>query len=233
MAATFASIDFYTDDSATPMTTNKPASTVAGDVLVMIIGIDSGALTDLTAPAGWATPTGGTVDIAGQRCKVWAKTAGGAEPSTYDFGYNSGAACAGAMLRVTGADGSNVKAASASSGSNGATMDSPTITPTGSDDLLICSLITSGGTAPFLETDPSGMTDRGQIQLLALYEGLAVATLPLASSSATGAKTWTGITPTGRQCGTFSVTVASAAASYVRPTIINASTFAVQRAGSW
>lgn len=215
MAANVASVDFYTDDSASPMTVTKPAAFGSGDILVMFIVDDGGVLSDLTAATGFTLITGATVDITGQRAKAFYHVYDGTEAGTFDFGYNAGAAAAGALVRVTGADtgAPTFVAATGNSASNGSSMDSPTVTPTGSDDLLLCALTNSGGAAAFSETDPSGMTDQGQIQVSDLFQAIAVASQQLASASATGAKTWTSISPTARQAGSFSIAIKSASAA--------------------
>src|SRR5690349_12982814 len=165
------------------MTVNKPAAFASGDILIMIIANDSGVLTDLTAATGFTQITGATVDISGQRAKAFYHVFAGGEASTFNFGYNGGASAAGALIRVTGADTTpTLVAATGNSGSNGSSMDSPSVTPTGTDDLLICALSNSAGSA-FSETDPTGMTDRGQAQVSASFQALAVASLGLSSGS--------------------------------------------------
>lgn len=212
-AADVAEVVFYNEDSATPMTINKPAGFGTGQRLIFLIADDSGVLADLTAPAsGWTPITGGSVDITGQRGNCWYHDYDGTEPSTWNFGYNSGAAVSGALLRITNVDAATAPlAVTGNSGSNGASMDSPSVTPNGANDLLIVAMSNSGANAAFSATDPSGTTDLGQIQVANLFQGLMVAKQLLASGAATGVRTWTSISPTARQAGTWSIAIKSGA----------------------
>jgi hypothetical protein len=218
MAADVAEVVFYNEDAATPVTVSKPAGFGAGQALIFVIGCDGGVLSALTAAAGW-TQEENPVDIAIQKCKVWTHVFDGTEPATWDFGYDSGSDIAAALIRVTGADVTTpafVVVANTIT-SNGASFDSSSVTPTGSDDLLITCLTLAGGGSALSETDPSGMTDLGQTQFGSAFQALAVAKELLASSAPTGVRTWTSISPTGKSAGAFTIAVKSAAGAAAQP----------------
>lgn len=208
--ATIAEVIGYTKDSSTPLTVFKPPAFGVGQLLVMVIAHDSANdLANLTAPGDWtqrANPFSG----AGDAGKVWTHFYTGSEPSTWDFGFGSGAACAALLIRVTGAESTpTVAVTSRYFNSNGASEDSPTVTPSGNDDLLISVIASAGSNAPFSATEPAGMTNQGQAQLLNLYQAVAAASQSLTTADPTGVRTWTLISPTARQGGAFSIAVKS------------------------
>ena len=212
MPADVAEVIFYTEDSVSPLTVLKPAAFGAGQMLVVVIAQDSDVASDLTAPAGW-TEGANRVDISNQHAKVWYHAYDVSDPSSWGFGYGPTSSIAAAVIRVTGADVDLpvvVVPAPTTSTSNTATVNSPSVTPTGGDDLLIVTLSTNGNAAAFSSVDPSGTTDQSQIQNLGVNEGIAVASEQLVSGSATGVLPWTSVSPTGRAVGAFSVAVKSA-----------------------
>src|SRR5882757_4177901 len=210
MSATVAEAVFYNSDSASPQTINKPAGASAGDLLVVVGSADSGVLTDFGTPSGW-TANATTVNISGQRCKVFTHVVAGGDPSSWTFSYNSGAGSAWVLVRVTGADTTPVLVVtSGNSASNGATLDSPTATPSGTNDVDIAILTNSCGGNLLSYVQPTGLTDLGKTQASVLFQGLAASWKALSSGSATGAQTWSSISPTAKQCGTFTILVKSA-----------------------
>jgi len=216
MAADVAETVNYQEDSASPLTVSKPAAFASGQVLVFVISQDGGLLSALTAPSGWTAITGGNVDISSQRDQSFYHVFNGSEPSTWDFPYDGGSSVAGLLFRITGADTTpTLVCATGNSNANGATMDSPTVTPSGSNDLLICTYSNFGGGTALAYTVPSGMTNLGSSQVTGNHQCIAGAKQQLVSGSATGAKTWSSLTPTGGPAGTFSIAVKSAASAAV------------------
>lgn len=233
MAATVASATHYSEDAASPLTASLPASTASGDLLVFAIAQGDSVIANLTAPAGWtATSSANGGSVTG---KLWTKVAG-SEPSTYDFPYSSGADVAAVMVRVTGADTTpTLVQAVGTAGPNAGNMDSPTVTPTGSDDLLIVVMSAACGGTTLVETDPSSTTDLGQGQVAGGFQALATAYQQLASGSATGAKTWSSITPATKPGVSFSLAIKSAGAApaAVTPQPIVGPGPAAIRASTW
>lgn len=216
MSADVASIDWYAEDSVPPLTVSKPAGFASTQVLLVAISSHGGALSDLTTPSGWtqqgtwSTGTGST-EIQG---KLFSYVFTGSDPSTWDFGYNGGADIAACCIRTTGADTTPVVVvASTNFASSTASMNSPSVNPSGSTDLLLALLANVCGGTALVETDPSGMTDRSQGQVSGNFMAMAAASQQLASSSATGTRTWTSASPTGTVAATVSIAVKSAAAA--------------------
>jgi hypothetical protein len=205
---------WYTEDAAPPLTVFKPAAFAARQLLVAVHIADAAALSNLTAHASW-TQAAGTINIANLHGKVWWHVYDGAEPSTWDFGYAAADGTALCLLRITGADVDSptvVVPAPTTSTSNGASMDSPTVDPTGAHDLLVAVLAIMAMNNPFSSVHPTGMTDLGQVQLFDLWPGLAAAKEQLVAPGATGVRTWTSISPTGQSAGAWSIAIEDAGA---------------------
>lgn len=220
MSADVAGVDFYNEDSASPLTVSKPGAFAAGDTLVAVIvqHAPSSQLGDMTAPSGWAEK--GSYSQTNNQGKVFTIPFSGGLPSTWDFPYYINADVCLALFRVTAADPAvTLVIASTTFASLGGSDDSPTLTPTGVDDLLICALANICSGTVLTETDPSTMTDRGQTQAATSFMALAVASQQLASSSATGVRTWTSVTPTGLDGATLSIAIKSAAPDTSTPPI--------------
>lgn len=211
--ADIAEVIYYTEDSASPLTVLKPAAFMPGQVLLFVITQEAtgGTSLDLTGPVtGW-TSSGNYSDIPGGSAgKVWQHVYDAADPSSWDFGYNVGASLAAVLVRIVNADTTPLVVVSSRAGGNVAgSLDSPTVTPTGINDLLLAVISNTCNSNPFSETDPSGMNDRGQAQLLNLYAALALASQQLTNGNSTGAKTWTAILPADHAGGSFSIAIKS------------------------
>lgn len=214
MAADVVETVWYSEDSASPITVAKPASFAAGQILVAVIvqHNNPSSQADLTTPSGW-TPQG-TLDGTTSDGKVFSWTYTGTEPATWDFPYRATADTCLGLFRITGADTTPTIVVTSTATETVATpMDSPSVNPTGTNDLLICLLANNGNGTVLTETDPSGMTDLGQVGVAGNFMALAAAKEQLASSSATGVRTWTSIGPTGQTGGTLSIAVKSSTAA--------------------
>jgi hypothetical protein len=170
-------------------------------------------IANLTAPAGWTTTSsanGGSVTG-----KLWTKVAGGSEAVDVRLpvqlwrrrrrGDDPGDRCRH--------DADDRPGGRYVAGPNAGNCDSPSVTPTGADDLLIVVMSAACGGTTLAETDPSGTTDLGQGQVAGGFQALATAYQQLASGSATGAKTWSSITPATKPGVTFSLAIKSAGAA--------------------
>lgn len=209
--ADVAEIVYYNEDSLAPLTIVKPPAFMPGQLLVFIIAQHAiNNLAALTGPAGW-TDCGNFDDVGGQvSARVWSHMYNGADPSTWDFGYDAGADVAAALIRITGAESTPIiSLVSSTAGVVSGSTDSPTITPAGINDLLVCALAPACNNTPLVETDPSGLTNRDQTQVIGLYMALALATRQLTDGNSTGAETWTNITPANIAAGTFSIVIKS------------------------
>lgn len=221
MGATLASATFYSEDASSPQTATKPVGTASGDLLVYAIAQGDSVIANLTAPVGWtATSSANGGSVTG---KVWTKVAGGSEPGTYDFPYSAGADVAAVMMLVTGEDATPVIVqAAGTAGPNAGSVDSPTVTPTGADDLLIVVMAVAAGGTTLSKTYPSGTTGLGQGQVAGGFQAISSAYQQLVSSAATGAKTWTSILPATKPGVTFSLAIKSASGGGAAPAFVPA-----------
>lgn len=210
--ADVAEVIYYVEDAASPMTIVKPASFMPSQVLVFIIAQDAPlGLADLTGPPGWVDKGNYNDAGGGSSGRVWVHPYNAADPNTWDFGYSVGAGCVGALARIVGADTTPViTVVSSINTHNSGTATSPDITPAGINDLLLNTIaaVCTGGIA-FVETDPPGSTNLGQIQLLDLYVAIALASKQLTDGNSTGTKTWSNLTPANSAGGTFSIVIKS------------------------
>jgi hypothetical protein len=213
MSASVASVDFYNEDSASPLTVTKPAGFASSEILVAIFVTHGPSLSSMTAPTNWTEQGNFTTGTGSGDCqgKVFSYVFLGGDPATWDFPYNSTDDVCLSLYRVSGADTTpTIVVASTAMPTIATPADSPTVNPSGSDDLLICSLANICNGTAFTEVDPSGMTDNGQTQVAGNFMALAVASEQLSSPSATGVRSWTSVVPTGLDGGTFSVAIKSA-----------------------
>lgn len=212
MAPTIAGVDWYWEDSTAPLVISKPAAFASGDILVaaFIQHNNPSLQTDLTTSADWNLE--GNLDGTLVDGKIFSHVYDPGDPSTWTFTYRSTADVCMGVFRIAGADQAPVvTVTSMATSSTTSPMDSPTLTPAGSDDLLISLIADHGNGAAFTVTVPSGMTTQGQTQVSGLYMALAAASQALVSGAATGVRTWTSVSPTGTNGGTWSVAVKSPA----------------------
>lgn len=219
--ATIASWDWYNEDSATPVTVNKPAGFTTGELLIGFLtqhtATSQAVIDAMTAPAGWQFEA--LYNEAQTQGKIWTHRWQNNDPATWNFGYDVGADICFAMIRVQGAETENpvLTVTSTNFASLGTSDDSPSVTPKGVNDLLICFLVNICSGTLFVETDPTGMTDRGQTQAATTFHACAGASQTLTSSAATGVRTWTTVLPINQHGATLSVAVKSAADLYAAP----------------
>jgi hypothetical protein len=209
--ADVAEVIYYVEDSSSPLTIVKPAAFSPGELLLFIHSQDFGSASDLTAPAtGWTLQGSYDNVPAATACKVWSHPYDASDPGTWDFAYNSGASTVGIVARIPGADVTPVINVTSFAGSVvSGTIDSPSITPSGINDLLLCVIgdVCAGG-SPFSKTDPAGMANRGSAQVANLWNALGLASRQLTDGNATGAKTWTSVSPNSGG-GSLSITIKS------------------------
>lgn len=215
MSGDVAGTDWYQEDSASPMTVSDPASFDTVDqLLVFVICQDTGVIGDLTTPSGW-TVAANNLNSTVEHGKVFSHEFNGSEPGTWGFPYGSGIDAAGGMFRCTGIAMPSVLVVPAptTTSSNTSSLSSPSLNPSGVDDLLLSILVINGNGSVFSATPPSGMTSLGSVQVTAHFQAMAAASEQLVSGAATGTRTWTSISPTGQSAGAFSIAIASAEAA--------------------
>jgi hypothetical protein len=210
MAADIGEIVWYTKDSAPPLTVSKPSLFASGQILLAVIAEHSGNISDFnTGPTGWTKQ--GTYDSSATQGCVWSHVFDGTEPATWDFNFGSVADTCLALVRIIGGNVTApvISVASSTFTSIASSTSAPTITPSSSDDLLLCFLANICNGTVLSEVDPAGMLDLGQAQIAGNFMALAGAYESLTASGATGVRTFTSITPTGVAGATFSITVLS------------------------
>lgn len=214
MSATVAEIVWYQEDSASPLTVSKPASFGVGQMLVVAIiqHNNPSAQTDLTTPTGWTFQ--GALDGTLVDGKVFSYVYTGSDPASWDFPYKSTADVVAGLVRITGADvATPTLVVSTTPASVSSPMDSPSVTPTGADDLLLAIISDICNGTVLAATAPSGMTDLGLGEVTGHFMSSRAAYQQLSSGSATGVRTWTSVSPTGIEGGTWTVAIKSAASA--------------------
>lgn len=212
MSATVAETVWYQEDSLSPLTVSKPASFGVGQMLVVVIvqHNNPSAQTDLTTPSGWTFQ--GALDGTLVDGKVFSYVYTGSDPATWDFPYKSTADVVAGLFRITGADvATPTLVVSTTPATVSSPMDSPSVTPTGTDDLLLALISDICNGTILAATFPSGMTDLGLGEVTGHFMSSRAAYQQLSSGSATGVRTWTSVSPTGVEGGTWTVAVKSAA----------------------
>lgn len=142
------------------VTVTTGAGTQVGDVLCTIHGCDWGTLAGMTTPTGtagtWTEQASADLGTNTIHMKAWTRsvTTGGAQTVTvpdqgfgeenFQFTY--------VIAGVTSIDG-----AAGTTSASGNNADAPSVSPTGADDLLICSWFTANNVVNF--TAPGGMTN--------------------------------------------------------------------------
>lgn len=174
---------------ATSGSCNKPTGTVENDLLLALVHVD-----DDTDPqfnesiSGWTfigEAIGNTWD-GRNSFAAYRKVAGGSEPSSYTFDWTNSKEWNIGILRFSGVDTTTPINASAF---DSVTDDSPSVTTSVNDCLIVAILASNGLNVP--GSPPSGMTmaltwDNGG----AARTGGATATVTLATAGASGAKDW-------------------------------------------
>lgn len=206
--------------AGTSITCNKPTGVEAGDLLIAFQSADAGTFAAMTTPTGGATWT----LLAQQQwtsaepgTKVWWKVAG-SEPASYGFAQSSSDDGVVGIAAIQGAASTTPVFASSSSTVSGTSVPTPSVTPTGIDDLELrwaAAELPSGATT---WTPPAGYSEQIDVQSGTLTTA-SLATKALASGAATGIQNFTASTSRSSHIG-FTVAVATSVFMPPRPLII-------------
>lgn len=167
------------------ITISKPSGTVNGDIMVMYFALNGTGT--ITPPSGWTTQT--TLTSGTRRYLVLTRTAA-SEGSAYSFSFTTTTFASAIIYSIANATAfDSITTASATSA---ATINVPTITPTGNGSLYIGGFYTiaTGLPSPDLHADftnPNFATSFG-------YERHRSGYIHLANQNATGTRTTTGTT---------------------------------------
>jgi len=177
-------------DTTSGLTVSRPASSVAGDLLLAAIVHQGGIYANVGPPPGWtAVPsTDRYYDPTGPRTRIYYRVAKVSEPISYRFTISSDFPqdMVGGITAFTGVDPAkpiNVAAGQANA-SGGYQVTAPSVSPSWRNTRLVF-VGASGDSATW--TAPAGMDERFELSSTGTYEAtMELATQPLALSGATG-----------------------------------------------
>jgi PKD repeat protein len=171
--------------ATTSVAINRPAGTVAGDVLVSCIATNGASVNAGGVPAGWTTLA--SVTGAGNpRVFGYLKVATASEPASYSWGLSASAANSGGIARYSGSSGLDASATQATAPS-GTSLTVPDVTTTVANAMLVGCAAANSSSMSLTIGSPPGMTDAWDIT--GKRQQLADGTQATAGSS--GNKTWT------------------------------------------
>lgn len=137
-------------------TINRPTGTTAGDVLVLCVLTDTGDHTDIGTPSGWTLAVGANSGQEFTRGRVFVKTAGGSEPTSYTVTHDGTSSVAILFCVQDGQLPGVYASASAGSGNN---VQTPSINPSSSSGIEIRFAGFDGDGNNRTVTPPSGYTE--------------------------------------------------------------------------
>ncbi|MFG1794116.1 hypothetical protein [Nocardia sp. NPDC049149] len=177
----------------TPVVCNKPTGTASGDVMIAIHFTDNDTLSAMTAPAGWTLLTSLDRGSSLEHIKIWTKTAGGSEASTYSWAQGPSGTTDGCVTIITLRDAdpstANWLYATPVWAANSATRVAPTVVGAPAGSVLICTANVDMNNTSATMTHPSGMTELSDVQSRTwAVQGVASLLLP---PNPTGTKTFT------------------------------------------
>ncbi|WP_031165977.1 hypothetical protein [Streptosporangium roseum] len=179
--------------AATSFTVSKPTGTVSGDVMYLLQVSNSIDDADLGTPTGGATWTLVTTlgaDSSFCIAKLWRKTAGGSEPSTYTLTQGSPDDSVAIVISLVDASTSAPVVATDLGDFGTTTISTPSTTPTGPSDIDLRFVAAYGVPSGTTWTPPAGYTERADIQS-ADNPTASLATKALSGSGATGTQNFT------------------------------------------
>lgn len=156
---------------ASGLTINRPAGTVAGDVMVAAIAVRPSSVI-ITPPAGWAAQAAALQNAAGNssRQQIFYRVAGGAEPASYTWLFDSPfAGAVGGIISFAGVDTAAPFDAYAGNltpraGDTNLQHRALAVTTTVADTMVIS---THSFTSAMPWTPPAGMTERVDVASIA------------------------------------------------------------------
>ncbi len=175
------------------LTINKPAGTVANDVLIAGVAVRPQNGT-ITAPAGWTLIRRLDNPNPNQSSLVtYYKVAGASEPASYTWSFSTSTGAAGGIQAFSGVKTSNpIDVEGGQNTPNGVAHSTPSITTTVANDMLVT---VHAFTSSASWTPPAGMTEAYQGASLAIPNCCGISLegnyVVQAAIGATGAKTAT------------------------------------------
>lgn len=185
MTASFANSTTATAASGTTLTLAKPSGTVVGNLLVAMFNIQASSAPVITAPAGWDSRGVGVAFSA--RMAVFTRIAGSSEPANYAFTTDLDITTGSGVLVRYSAPKTIVIGNYAFTSSSNNPAIAPSIVTAQPNAKLLCAFLTRQ-----LGSGVSGMTQRAVLDNGTSDIGAFDQTI--ASSGATGSRTYTGST---------------------------------------
>lgn len=198
--------------SETSFSADLPGTTVSGELLLALLanGDNSGSQT-FPAVTGW-TKNVESIQTVPRTYVGWSKTATGSDGATQTFTSGTGALWMGNVLRIADHNGINVTAVTGSETFD-TTVDSPSVTTTVNDCLVLVGFMCTANIADRTLTPPGGTTAIFDEDNTSQGFRMAVRSFVQASAGATPAQTWT--VSSGIWVNAFTIAIAPAAASGV------------------
>jgi hypothetical protein len=168
--ATIRDVSAYATGTDGSFSVPKPSGVVSGDLLIALHFVDIGTLSDMGTPSGgasWGTVTDSRSEGDDSLlAKMWDKTAGGSEPSTYGFTQNSGADGVVFIVAIQAGTWTGTPVIANQSNPETAAFLTPTTTPSGENDLEIRAVAgTVGGSgSTWSAADPDLFTELADLQ---------------------------------------------------------------------
>jgi hypothetical protein len=178
-------------NGAATATVTKPTGVVNDDILLAFIARDAGTANVVTPPTGWTlirdTNDGGGVTIG--MSSYWKRASGEGANYAWVFPGSDGAALITAWRGCIGTGTPiDVNSGGPTTG-NSVNIDAPTLTPTLTDDLLLCGyVIDNGGAAVSTISVNATLTNLGTQLSGGSLTRVSVGSLQLTSAAATGLK---------------------------------------------
>lgn len=189
---------------------NVPAGTVDDDLLIAVNVSEWSTFANSSVPAGFTPLATSSFDGGsnGAHVAIGYRLAS-SEPASYSFGSGSGSSNSGAIIRVTGHEGTPTIAQVAPiNDGTAAEFDAPSIVPNGADDLLLVFHGGEAGDTVATWTPAAGMTEEVDHPNSGGYATLLVSSLA-SPPNPSGVKTAL-ISSGGTQIGGCTISIASA-----------------------
>lgn len=149
--------------TTTTLTCAKPTGAASGDVL---LAVQSGNFNDLdlmNPPVAWQPLFAYDVGMDSLHVKGWTLTAGGSEPSTYDFTQGTGSAGVVTIVAMRGVVEGGVRWELVPDATTTTTRTCPTVEGAVDGSILLCGAMTDPAAARTW-TPPTGMTEQADVQ---------------------------------------------------------------------
>jgi len=199
MTIAFVASNTGSATSGTTIVVTKPTGTVSGHVMLAQVAAYAGVT--ITPPSGWTLVQGGGTS-GGLEYGVYVRVAGGSEPASYTWTFNTSVSNAvAAIATYSGVNNATPVDVSGVATATGTTLTAPSVTTAWPNTVVVSLFGVSGGYAP---TIPAGTTSRAAISVA----GMVNLRMVDVAQPATGASTAQVATVASGSPSSASVTVA-------------------------